>query len=141
MQWVCCGKKSENRVKGEKGKKNLAPSPGSLLGSVSLVCLEAEPGPLAMSYEEATGWTTEKIGPNNRHWKWLACEVKKEKKGEIKGHKAAKREGPIPLCELDPNTLEQKRRKARRQTGQTEDGKEQMVGREAVAVGQHRRAS
>lgn len=52
--------KSENHVKGEKGKNNLEPSPGSLYRLVSPLCLEAEPGPLAMSYEEATGWSAEK---------------------------------------------------------------------------------
>ena len=69
-----------------------------------------------MSYDGAEGWTVEKIGPNNRHWKQLAHEVKKEKKGETKGHKVSKHEGPTPLYELDPNMLEQKRKKAGKHT-------------------------
>lgn len=33
-------------------------------------------GPIAMSYEEKMGWTSEKLVPNSKHWKRLAREPK-----------------------------------------------------------------
>ena len=110
-------------------------------GPLSPLCLDAEMDPLAMSYDGEKSWTTEKIGPNTRHWKRLAREVKKEKKADIKNLKVSKREGPTPLYELEPNTLEQKRRKAGKCISLTEDVNTQMVGEEAVAAVKHRQAS
>lgn len=125
----------------EDGKYILKPSPGMTGGPLSPLCLDAEMDPLAMSYDGEKSWTTEKIGPNTRHWKRLAREVKKEKKAEIKNLKVSKREGPTPLYELDPNTLEQKCRKAGKCISLTKDVNTQMVGEEAVAAVKHRQAS
>ena len=108
---------------------------------LSPLCLDAEIDPLAMSYDGEKGRTAEKFGPNSRHWKRLAREVKEEKKAEIKNLKVSKREDPTPLSELDPNTLEQKCRKAGKGTSLTKDVNTQMVGGEAVAAVEHRRAS
>ena len=91
------------------------------------------------------GWTEEKLGQNSRHWKRLAQEVKKELKGEEKAPKSLKREGQIPLSDLDPKALDTKCRKEGRTEGKQisrsfcEDTV--MVGREVVATRQHRRAS
>jgi len=119
----------------EDGKNKLESSPGMTCKPRSPLCLDAEMDPLAMSYDGEKGWTVEKIGPNSRHWKWLAREVKKEKKAETKNHKGSKREGLTPLNEVDPNTLEQKRKNVRIAICQTEDVKTPKVGGEAVATG------
>ena len=79
--------------------------------------------------------------PKQQTLEWLAREVKKEEKAKTKNHKGSKREGLTPLSEIDPNTLEQKHRKVGKLTCQIEDEKTQKVGEEAVAVGQHHRAS
>nr|POE67398.1 hypothetical protein CFP56_43642 [Quercus suber] len=135
------GDKVDDHVMGEDGKYIVEPGLSMTDGPLSPLCLDAERDPLAMSYDGEKGWTTEKIGPNSRHWKRLAREVPKEKKAEVKNLKVSKREGPTPLSELDPNTLEQKRRKAGKSISLTENVKTQMVGGEAVAAAQHRRAS
>ena len=35
-----------------------------------------ESSPLAMSYDQEKGWTSEILGPKSRHWKRLARQVK-----------------------------------------------------------------
>ena len=128
------GDKREDHVMGEDGKYILELGPSMTGGPLSPLCLDAEMDPLAMSYDGEKGWIVEKMGLNSRHWKRLAREVKKEKKAEIINLKVSKREGPTPICELDPNTLEQKRKKAEKYTSLTEDVNTQMVGRKAVAT-------
>ena len=63
---------------------------------------------------------------------------------ENKGPKNVKREGQTPLSELDPNVLDTKRRKeGRNESKQTRRNSEEenlMVGGEAGAARQHRRA-
>ena len=74
----------------------------------------------------------------------MAREVKKELIGEEKGPKSLKREGQIPLSDLDPKALDTKCRKEGRTKGKQisrsscEDTV--MVGEEAVAARQHHRA-
>ena len=56
-----------------------------------------------------------------------------------------KREGPTPLCVLDPNVMDIKCKKEDRnngkKTGSSSKEEKKMDGREAVAARQHRRAS
>ena len=114
-------------------------------GLIGRMGLETEAGPLALVFDETKGWTEEKLGQNSRHWKRLAREVKMETKGEEKGPKSLKRGGQISVSDLDPKALDTKRRKEVRTEGKQgsrsscEDTV--MVGGEAVAARQHRRAS
>ena len=62
MQW----EKSEDHMKGENGKNNLAPGPSMTCRPPSPLCMGARLSPLAMSYDGEKGWTTEKIGLNSR---------------------------------------------------------------------------
>ena len=61
----------------------------------------AESGPVAMSYDMESGWTTEPLGPRSRHWKRLACEAKTNSSPTEKSPIRLKREGPISLEDLD----------------------------------------
>ena len=114
-------------------------------GPVGPIDSEIESGPLAMVYDEMKGWIAGKMGLNSRHWKPLAQEIKKESKSEEKGPKILKREGPTPLCEIDSNVLDVKRRKEGRNEGKqirrSSDDEMKMVGGEVVVARQHRRAS
>ena len=98
-----------------------------------------------MIYDDEKGWSGEKLGLNSKHWKRLAREVKKELKGEEMRPKYLKREGPTPLCVLDPNVMDIKRRKEERnndkKTGSSSKEEKKMDGGEAVATRQHCRAS
>nr|POE97648.1 hypothetical protein CFP56_48157 [Quercus suber] len=60
--------------------ESLALISGLKIGQVGPLDLEIESGPLAMIYDEVKGWSVEKMGLNNRHWKRLAREIKKESK-------------------------------------------------------------
>ena len=71
----------------------------------------------------------------------MAQEGNKSSNNEVKGQVSTKREGPTPLCEIDPNVVNQKRRKAGKTTKDKKDAEAQMVGKVAVAAEQHRRAS
>ena len=51
-----------------------------------------------------------------------------------------KREGLTPLQELDPNVLDQKRRRGKTQNKPTLEDEKQMDGDKAMAATQHRRA-
>ena len=48
-------------------KNERAPIPAATRECLSPSGLEVEQGPLALSYEENTGWTAEKLGLNSRH--------------------------------------------------------------------------
>ena len=48
--------------------------------------------------------------------------------------------GPTPLQELDPNVVDQKKRKGKNQRKLTLENEEDTVGGEAVAAAQPRRA-
>ena len=75
---------------------------------------ELELGPLAMCYVEEKGWIAETLGPSSKHWKRLAREVKVKPDSKGKSPIKAKREGPTPLQELDPNIKDLKRRKCKK---------------------------
>ena len=141
MTWE---KEVDQRKKTELDEKG-APIFGPTNGIESPHGLEINPGPIAMIYDDEKGWSGEKLGLNSRHWKRLAREGKKDSKGEEKGPYCLKREGPTPLCVLDPYVIDTKRRKEERnngkKTGSNSQGEKKMDGGEAVAAGQHRRAS
>ena len=141
MTWE---KEVDQRKKTELDEKG-APIFGPTNGIESPHGLEINPGPIAMIYDDEKGWSGEKLGLNSRHWKRLAREGKKDSKGEEKGPYCLKREGPTPLCVLDPYVIDTKRRKVERnngkKTGSNSQGEKKMDGGEAVAAGQHRRAS
>ena len=134
----------------EQGKEtgpneNGAPIFGPTNGTESPHGLETNPGPIAMTYDDTKGWSGEILGLNSRHWKRLAREGKMDPKGEEKEPKCLKREGPTPLNVLDPYVIDTKRRKEERNNGKkigsNSKGEKNMDGGEAVAAGQHRRAS
>ena len=56
------------------------------------------------------------------------------------GQENKKRLGPTPLLELDPNVVDQKKRKGKNQRKLTLENEEDTVGGEAVAAAQPRRA-
>ena len=70
-----------------------------------------EMGPLALSFDDKKGWVAENLGPTSRHWKRLARENSKQTSQEGENPIKGKRDGPIPLQELDPNSKNLKRRK------------------------------
>ena len=53
-------------------KENMAPTLEVKNGPFGHMGLVTKSGPLAMVYDETKGWTEEKLGQNNRHWKRLA---------------------------------------------------------------------
>lgn len=63
-------------------------------------------GPIVMMFDEEEGWTTEKLGPRNGYKKRLARKTQAKEQSEKVGPTKIKRESPIPLQELDANTLE-----------------------------------
>ena len=69
----------------------------------------------------------------------MAREVNSKSAREGKSPIKAKREGLMPLQELDPNICDLKHRKGKNDHTQTTDGKEQMDGKVAMAAEQHRR--
>ena len=137
-------KSNDQKVK-DVGKEKGVTDAEANSGLAGRMGLETEAGPLALVFDETKGWTEEKLGQNSRHWKRLAREVKMETKGEEKGPKSLKRGGQISVSDLDPKALDTKRRKEVRTEGKQgsrspcEDTV--MVGGEAVAARQHRRAS
>ena len=104
-------------------------------------------GPMALSYNPKEGWVAAELSPKSRHWKQLAREANQNKPIGKKGSKSGKREGPTPLQALDPNILDQKRRKdlkrseSNLENGNTKNETESMDGGVAVPAEQHRRAS
>lgn len=98
-------------------------------------------GPIAMSFDEKEGWISESLGPNSRHWKRLAREVHVQA-ARVGGNPInGKREGLIPLQELDPNISELKCRRSNKGNNQNQCGEEKRDGSVAVVAEQHRRAS
>ena len=137
-------KSNDQKVK-DVGKEKDVTDAEANSGLAGRMGLETEAGPLALVFDETKGWTEEKLGQSSRHWKRLAREVKMQTKGEEKGPKSLKRGGQISVSDLDPKALDTKRRKEVRTEGKQgsrspcEDTV--MVGGEAVAARQHRRAS
>nr|POE75229.1 hypothetical protein CFP56_76589 [Quercus suber] len=93
-----------------------------------------------MTYDPKEGWVSEKLGPNSKHWKRLAREVKTTGKCTTGSPGSQKREGPTPLQELDPNVLSQKKKKGKTKVNDISVQHNHMDGDEAVAAMQPRRA-
>nr|POE67963.1 hypothetical protein CFP56_75730 [Quercus suber] len=136
MQWeTALGQRSQLISEG-----NLAPKNEVKMKVIGPVEENPIPGPLAMCYDEKTGWTSETLGPASRHWKRLAREINKGVVQESISPSNPKRVGPTPLQELDPNSVCQKRRKGKNVGDEETNGKKNRVGGVAVAAEQHRRA-
>ena len=82
----------------------------------------------------------EPLGPNSGHWKCLARTNNKQSPNVKTSPDNTKRKGSVTLQELDPNVLSTKRKKGLNKEESEADGYESMVGDEAVAATQHRRA-
>lgn len=68
-----------------------------------------ELGPMAMPYNLTIGWIAEIMGPTTKHWKRLARGSKTSELIKNESPIKQKREGSMPLIDLDPYALEQKR--------------------------------
>lgn len=90
--------------------------------------------PLAMCFEANVGWSSEALGPRSRHWKRLARIVKEKSPSEKLASIDVKREGPVPLQELDPNTLYAKKGKGKRVDNNTSAKENNADGGVAMAV-------
>ena len=91
-------------------------------------------GPLALSFDDKKGWIAENFGPTSRHWKSLARDNSKQASQEGENPTKGKRDGPIPLQELDPNSENLKRRKGSKGGTYDLNGQEEKVGGVAVAM-------
>lgn len=87
-------------------------------------------GPVAMLFNAKVGWTTETLGANTKHWKRLAREIKGKSIEVDLGLETKKRTGPTPLQELDPNVVDQKKRKGKKQRKLSLKNEEEMIGGE-----------
>ena len=94
-----------------------------------------------MTFNQEKGWVIEPLGSTSGHWKRLARKIKTPSPNKVACASKTKRKGPIPLQELDPNNISSKRRKGKLQVCEVTDENVNMVGGEAVAAVQHRRAS
>ena len=97
-------------------------------------------GPLAMSFEPNKGWTSEELGPTSRHWKRLARTIKGISPIKNLVSAGVKREGPVPLQELDPNMLCAKKGKGKRVDCKPSNEENKVDGGVVVVARQHRRA-
>lgn len=104
-----------------------------------------------MTFEPNKGWQAEILGPKGGRWKRMARLHKPTMPAEMKESVGTKREGPILLMELDPNTTQTKKCKGKEKARKTcdknteavngvSDGSTDKVGGEAVAAKQHRQA-
>nr|POF06363.1 hypothetical protein CFP56_59426 [Quercus suber] len=92
-------------------------------------------GLVAMLFDAKVGWTAEILGPNSKHWKLLARESKGKSASE--GCPESKKpNGQTPLQELDPNVVDQKKRKGTNQRKLTLENEEEMVSGEVEATTQ-----
>ncbi|XP_075665231.1 uncharacterized protein LOC142634866 [Castanea sativa] len=134
MQWGKDGCQGSEVLSG----RNLGPSQEVVVKEDGPEVKTPEGGPLAFSFDDNMGWTSEVLSPTSRHWKRLARENNKQAQGTGSPNKG-KRVGPTPLQELDPNSGDLKRRKGSK-GGHEKNGEEKKVGGVAVAAVQHRRA-
>ena len=93
-----------------------------------------------MSLDPSKGWILEELGPSSRHWKRLARKIKDTCPSEKLGPASVKREGPVPIQDLDPNTPCAKRGKGKGAGKKPLCEENEAGGGEAVAARQHRQA-
>ena len=118
----------------------MAPSLEGLDREGSPIREEAATGPMAMCYNEKLGLVAKTLGPKSGHWKCLARKAQNKDENVELDHTGIKRASPLTIQELEPSTLEQKRRKKEKQSNVTLKNENQMDGGEAVAVEQRHRA-
>ena len=99
---------------------------------------ETNTGPLAMCFKPNKGWTSEELGPTSKHWKRLARTIKDISPSKNLVSVGVKREGPMPLQELDLNTLCAKKGKGKRVVCKPSNEEIKVDGGVAVAAKQHR---
>ena len=90
-------------------------------------------GPMAMTFDPLMGWVAEKIGPTTKHWKRLGRRNQNNEPTTDESLIKQKRENSTPLSDLDPNMLEQKRRKGKGKQSEVAKN-EQKVGGVAEAA-------
>nr|POE96807.1 hypothetical protein CFP56_42558 [Quercus suber] len=91
-------------------------------------------GPLALSFDDKKGWIAKTLGLTIKHWKGLARENNKQTSQVSESPTKGKRDGPIPLQELDPNSGNLKRRKGSKEESHNLNGENEKVGGVAVAA-------
>ena len=96
--------------------------------------------PLAMSYDQEKGWTSEMLGPKSGHWKRLARQVKEGGPSVVSDPASQKRKGEAPLIELVQNAKSTKRAKGKEHVEKVLGEEMKMVGGVAVTALQHRPA-
>ena len=96
--------------------------------------------PLAMSYDQEKGWTSEMLGPKSGHWKRLARQVKEGGPSVVSDPASQKRKGEAPLIELVQNAKSTKRAKGKEHAEKVLGEEMKMVGGVAVTAVQHRPA-
>ena len=112
----------------------MAPSLEGLDREGSPIREEAATGPMAMCYNEKLGLVAKTLGPKSGHWKRLARKAQNKDENVELDHTGIKRASPLTIQELEPSTLEQKRRKKEKQSNVTLKNENQMDGGEAAAV-------
>nr|POE89123.1 hypothetical protein CFP56_70454 [Quercus suber] len=112
----------------------LAPNKSSMQPGVEKGMSKPKLGPIAISYDQNMGWVTEKMGPNSKHWKRLAREIKSNAPTKNTSPTKLKSEGPTPLIKLDPNALELKRKRGKNKLQVDLEHENPMVGGVAVAA-------
>ena len=120
-----CKQETKGSVCADKEKQNWAESVSS---------------PLAMSYDQERGWTSEMLGPKSGHWKRLARQVKECGPTVVSDPASQKRKGEAPLIELVQNAKCTKRAKGKEHTEKVLGEEMKMVGGVAVTAMQHRPA-
>ena len=121
------------------GSENFKPKEATDFGE-QLIWAEDNSGPLAMSLDPSKGWISEELGPSSRHWNRLARKIKDTCPSEKLGPASVKREGPVPIQDLDPNTPCAKRGKGKGAGKKPLCEENEADGGEAVAARQHRQA-
>ena len=82
----------------------------------------------------------EKLGPRSRHYKRLARQTKERSPGEKVGPVGIKREGSMPLQELEPNILSFKKSKGKGKESKPSNEENKKDSSVVAAAGQHRQA-
>ena len=96
--------------------------------------------PIAMSFDQNKGWTSEELGLRSRHWKRLARQTKETSPSKKVCPAGIKREGPVPLQELDLNILSLKKSKGKCKESKPLNEENKVDGGVVVVASQHRRA-
>ena len=123
-------------------KFRVAPNTGGNEDVVGQEGMELKSGPMAMRIDSELGWVAEELGPKSGHWKRLAraAHLASPKKEGPKNKILGKRPGPTSVKTLENTATSRKRNKVQKQS-KGSDERDDMVGGEAAAAEQPRRAS